>query len=124
MYDVRRLFSEGKTDHVVAVVALVVFVVGFVSGYMLGLRNVSDHGGGADTVGNQLAETGTAIQHAKDGIDQASGTADQIGAGIDAAKESAGYLQHTADTSAELIADCQRIIEAVRRRRKEKAPQN
>ena len=124
MYDVRRLFSEGKTDHVVAVVALVVFVVGFVSGYMLGLRNVSDHGGGADTVGNQLAETGTAIQHAKDGIDQAAGTADKVGAGIGAAKESAGYLQHTADTSAELIADCQRIIETVRRRGKEKAPQN
>ena len=118
MYDVRRLFSEGKTDHVVAVVALVVFVVGFVSGYMLGLRNVSDHGGGADTVGNQLAETGTAIQHAKDGIDQAAGTADKVGAGIGAAKESAGYLQHTADTSAELIADCQRIIRQVRARGK------
>lgn len=124
MYDVRRLFSEGKTDHVVAVVALVVFVVGFVSGYMLGLRNVSDNGGGTDAVGNQLTEAGTAVQHAKDGIDAAAGTADQIGAGIGAAKESAGYLQYTADTSAELIADCQRIIEAVRRRGKEKAPQN
>lgn len=124
MYDIRRLFSEGKTDHVVAVVALVVFVVGFVSGYLLGLRNVSDHGTGADAVGNQLAETGTAIQHAKDGIDQASGTADQIGAGIDAAKESAGYLQHTADTSEELIADCQRIIRQVRARGKKEAPKD
>ena len=118
MYDVRRLFSEGKTDHVVAVVALVVFVVGFVSGYMLGLRNVSDHGSGADTVGNQLEQAGTNIQHAKDGIDQAAGTADKVGAGIGAAKESAGYLQHTADTSAELIADCQRIIRQVRARGK------
>ena len=124
MYDVRRLFSEGKTDHVVAVVALVVFVVGFVSGYMFGLRNVSDHGSGADTVGNQLEQAGTNIQNAKDGIDQAAGTADQIGAGIGAAKESAGYLQHTADTSAELIADCQRIIRQVRARGKKEAPKD
>ena len=90
MYDIREFFSERKTDHVVAVVGLVVFVVGFVSGYMLGLRNVSDHGGGVGEVGNQLEQTGTAIQHAKDGIDAAAGTADQIGAGIGAAKESAG----------------------------------
>ena len=124
MYDVRRLFSEGKTDHVVAVVALVVFVVGFVSGYMFGLRHVSDHGSGADTVGNQLEQAGTNIQNAKDGIDQAAGTADQIGAGIGAVKESAGYLQHTADTSAELIADCQRIIRQVRARGKKEAPKD
>lgn len=101
------------------VLALAVLAGAFACGYFLGLRNagdVSDHGGGADTVGNQLAETGTAIQHAKDGIDQAAGTADQIGAGIGAAKESAGYLQHTADTSAELIADCQRILQEIRSR--------
>ena len=124
MYDVRRLFSEGKTDHVVAVVALVVFVVGFVSGYMFGLRHVSNHGSGADTVGNQLAETGTAIQHAKDGIDQAQGTAGAVAGTVADAQSTAEYLSGTVNDSAELIADCQRIIETVRRRGKEKAPQN
>lgn len=124
MYDIPDFGPNNKEMAVGILVSVVVLVVVFCLGYLLCLRHVSDHGGGADTVGNQLAETGTAIQHAKDGIDQATGTADKVGAGIGAAKESAGYLQHTADTSAELIADCQRIIETVRRRGKEKAPQN
>ena len=124
MYDVRRLFSEGKTDHVVAVVALVVFVVGFVSGYLFCLRHVSDHGSGADTVGNQLAETGTAIQHAKDGIDQAASTAGAVAGTVADAQGTAEYISGTVNDSAELIADCQRIIRQVRARGKEKAPQN
>ena len=124
MYDVRLFRPPNKETATLVIVAVVLLVVVFFAGYLLGLRHVSDHGGGADTVGNQLAETGTAIQHAKDGIDTAAGTADKVGAGIGAAKESAGYLQHTADTSAELIADCQRIIRQVRARGKEKAPQN
>ena len=124
MYDVRRLFSEGKTGHVVAVVALVVFVVGFVSGYLLGLRNVSNHGSGADTVGNQLAETGTAIQHAKDGISEAQGTAGAVAGTVADAQDTAEYISGTVNDSAELIADCQRLIEAVRRRGTEKATHN
>ncbi len=124
MYDVSGFRPNNeKTATLILVVFACMVAAGF-AGYLLGLRNVSDHAGGADAVGNQLAETGTAVQHAKDGIDQAAGTADKVGAGIGAAKESAGYLQHTADTSAELIADCQRIIRQVRARGKEKAPQN
>ena len=118
MYDVSGFRPQNeKTATLILIVFACMVAAGF-AGYLFGLRNVSDHGGGADTVGNQLAETGTAIQHAKDGIDTAAGTADKVGAGIGAAKESAGYLQHTADTSAELIADCQRIIRQVRARGK------
>ena len=124
MYDISELEIKGKDMAVAVLIVVILLVVIFCAGYMLGLRNVSDNGGGTDAVGNQLTEAGTAVQHAKDGIDAAAGTADQIGAGIGAAKESAGYLQHTADTSAELIADCQRIIRQVRARGKEKAPQN
>ena len=122
MYDVSGLRPNNEKTAALILISVIVLVVIFSAGYLLCLRHVSDHGSGADTAGNQLEQAGTAIQHAKDGIDQAAGTADKVGTGIGAAKESAGYLQHTADTSAELIADCQRIIEAVRRRGKEKAP--
>ena len=119
MYDISELEIKGKDMAVAVLIVVILLVVIFCAGYRLGLRaNVPDHGDGVGNIGEQLAETGTAIQHAKDGIDQAAGTADQIGAGIGAAKESAGYLQHTADTSAELIADCQRIIRQVRARGK------
>ena len=118
MYDVRFFRPPNKETATLVIVAVVLLVVVFCLGYMLCLRHVSDHGGGADAVGNQLEQAGTNIQNAKDGIDQAAGTADKVGAGIGAAKESAGYLQHTADTSAELIADCQRIIRQVRARGK------
>ena len=124
MYDVRLFRPPNKETAVAVIVAVVLLVVVFCAGYLLCLRNVSDHGGGVDAVGNQLAETGTAIQHAKDGIDTATSTADKVGAGIGAAKESAGYLQHTADTSAELIRQCKQIVARVRARGKEKAPQN
>ena len=124
MYDISGFRPNNeKTATLILIVFACMVAAGF-TGYLLGLRHVSDHGGGADTVGNQLAETGTAIQHAKDGIDTAAGTADKVGAGIGAAKESAGYLQHTADTSAELIADCQRIIRQVRARGKKEAPKD
>ena len=106
------------------IIGVVAMLLGVAIGYSIGLRNVSDHGSGADAIGNQLEQASTNINNAANGISQAAGTADQIGAGIGAAKESAGYLQHTADTSAELIADCQRIIRQVRARGKEKAPQN
>lgn len=118
MYDISGFRPNNeKTATLILIVFACMVAAGF-TGYLLGLRHVSDHGGGADAVGNQLAETGTDIQHAKDRIDQAAGTADKVGAGIGAAKESAGYLQHTADTSAELIADCQQIVARVRARGK------
>ena len=116
------------TNKEVAVMVLVVFifmVVVFSGGYMCGLRNagtgtggenIYDNGNGTAAVGSQLTETETAVNNAKNGIEAAAGTADHIGAGIADAKESAGYIQHTADTSAEIIAECQSIIDAVRAR--------
>ena len=116
MYDIRLFRPPNKETATAVIVAVVLLVVVFCLGYLLCLRHVSDHGGGADAVGNQLEQAGTNIQNAKDGIDQAAGTADKVGAGIGAAKESAGYLQHTANTSAELIGQCQSIIERIRSR--------
>ena len=123
MYDVSELRPNGKEIAIAIIVVTVLLVVIFCAGYMLGLRNagnagkdVPDNGNGTAAVGSKLAETETAVNNAKNGIEAASGTADHIGAGIADAKESAGYIQHTADTSAEIIADCQSIIDAIRAR--------
>ena len=123
MYDVSELRPNGKEIAIAIIVVTVLLVVIFCAGYMLGLRNagnagkdVPDNGNGTAAVGSQLTETETAVNNAKNGIEAAAGTADHIGAGIADAKESAGYIQHTADTSAEIIADCQSIIDAVRAR--------
>ena len=118
MYDIPFFRPPDKNTAAVIIGAVVLLVVVFSAGYMLGLRNVSDHGGGADTVGNQLAETGTAIQHAKDGIDQAAGTAGAVAETVADAQGTAEYLSGTVNDSAELIADCQRIIRQVRARGK------
>ena len=123
MYDVSELRPNGKEIAIAIIVVTILLVVIFCAGYMLGLRNagnagkdVPDNGNGTAAVGSQLAETETAVNNAKNGIEAAAGTADHIGAGIADAKESAGYIQHTADTSAEIIADCQSIIDAIRAR--------
>lgn len=123
MYDFSELKPTGKETAVIILVAVILLVAVFCAGYMLGLRNagsagkdVPDNGNGTAAVGSQLTETETAVNNAKNGIEEAAGTADHIGAGIADAKESAGYIQHTADTSAEIIAECQSIIDAVRAR--------
>lgn len=123
MYD---NFDFRPTNKETAVAILIVFAVllaVFCAGYCIGIRNagnagkdVPDNGNGTATVGSQLTEAETAVNNAKNGIEAAAGTADHIGAGIADAKESAGYIQHTADTSAEIIADCQSIIDAIRAR--------
>ena len=124
MYDIPDFGPNNKEMAVGILVSVVVLVAIFCAGYMLGLRNVSDHGGGADTVGNQLEQAGTNIQNAKDGIDQATSTAGAVAGTVADAQGTAEYISGTVNDSAELIADCQRIIETVRRRGKEKAPQN
>ena len=118
MYDVRLFRPPDKETAVAVIVAVVLLVVVFSAGYMLGLRNVSDHGSGADAVGNQLEQAGTNIQNAKDGIDQATSTAGAVAGTVADAQGTAEYISGTVNDSAELIADCQRIIRQVRARGK------
>ncbi len=118
MYDI-PFFTPTRKEMAVAILGVFIFLVAvFCAGYMLGLRNVSDHGGGADTVGNQLAETGTAIQHAKDGISEAQGTAGAVAGTVADAQGTAEYLSGTVNDSAELIRQCQQIVGRVRNRGK------
>ena len=115
MYDI---FDFELNNKEVAVLVLVVFVFMVVAGsvgYMLGLRNVSDHGSGTEPVGQQLNEAGTNISNATAGIEQAENN-------IATGTESVEYLQGTVSTSTELIADCKRILEAVRARGKTNPP--
>ena len=118
MYDISGFRPQNeKTATLILIVFACMVAAGF-TGYLLGLRNVSDHGGGADTVGNKLAETGTAIQHAKDGIDQAAGTAGAVAETVADAQGTAEYLSGTVNDSAELIRQCQQIVGRVRNRGK------
>lgn len=120
MYDISDIGPNSKEMAIGILAVFIVLVAVFGAGYCFGLRNagkdVHDNGNGAGGVEHQITEAGSNIQDAKDGIEAAAGTADQIGAGIGQAKESAGYIQHTADTSAELIAECESIIRSVRQR--------
>lgn len=98
--------------------AVVLMVVVFSAGYLLGIRNVSNNGGGVASVGEQIEQAGTDIQHAADGIKEAAGTVDQIGSTIKDAKDTAGYIHSTVADSATIISECQQILEAIRRRGK------
>ena len=120
MCDLSELEPTTKEIAICIIIVFAVLAGVFFSGYLLGIRtagkDVPDNGNGTAAVESQLTETEAAVNNAKNGIEAAAGTADHIGAGIADAKESAGYIQHTADTSAEIIADCQSIIDAIRAR--------
>ncbi|MBR4908797.1 MAG: hypothetical protein IKZ43_07290 [Acidaminococcaceae bacterium] len=122
MYDLSDIGPTTKEMAAIIIAVFIVLVLIFGAGYLLGINSARedlyDNGNGAAGVGNQITEAGTNIQHAKDGIEAAAGTVDRIGAGISQAKESTGYIQHTADSSAELIAECQSIIRQIRQRGK------
>ena len=115
-FDIR---PNNKEMAALILVVLIILVVTFSAGYLLGVertQDVHDNGGGAAGAGQQIEQAGADIQHAADGIKEAAGTADKIGAGIESAKESAQYIHSTADTSAELVSECQSIIAGIRAR--------
>lgn len=119
------LFDIGPDNKEMAALILIVFIIlvaVFGVGYMLGISSagpdVHDHGGGAAGAGQQIEQAGADIQHAAEGISQAAGTADKIGSGIADAKGTAQYIHSTATTSAELVSECQSILEGIRSRGK------
>ena len=121
MYD--DLFDFRPNNKEMAALILIVFIIlvaVFSAGYMLGISSagpdVHDNGGGAAGAGQQIEQAGADIGHAAEGIKEAAGTADKIGAGITDAKGTAQYIHSTANTSAELVAECQSIIDGIRAR--------
>ena len=119
MYDVRFFRPPNKETATAVIVAVVLLVVVFCLGYLLGLRaDVHDNGDGTEPIGNQLTEAGTNIQHAKDGINEAQGTAGTVAGTVADAAATADYLSGTVNDSAELIGQCQQIVKRVRSRGK------
>ena len=118
MYDI-QFFRPSTKEMAVAVLVSVVLLVGaFCFGYCIGIRNVSDNGAGTEPIGNELGQAGTAISDATIGIQEAQGTADQIGGTITDAQGTADYINGTATESTELIRQSKSIIERIRSRGK------
>lgn len=117
MYDVLSEFV-GKYKKAIVSISICVACVfaAFYAGYMLGVRNVSDNGAGISTARDKLEQAGAAVENAASGIDQAADTAAKVSDGITAAQESAQYIQHAADDSAAIIAECKSILATIRNR--------
>ena len=104
---------------------LIVLVVCFGAGYLLGVertQDVHDNGSGAAGAGQQIEQAGADIQHAADGISQAAGTAGAVSGTIKDAAGTAQYIHSTATDSAGIVAECQSILEGIRRRGAQDAP--
>lgn len=123
MYDV---ISKDKKIIVAVFIGAACILFAFYSGYMLGIRSascvpdagnhISDYGTGISAAGEQLNQAAAAVSNAASGINQAAGTAAKVSDGITAAQESAQYIQHAADDSAAIIAECKSILAKVRGR--------
>lgn len=117
MYDVLSEFV-GKYKKAIVSISICVACVfaAFYAGYLCGIRNVSDNGAGISTAQDKLEQAGAAVENAASGIDQAADAAAKVSDGITAAQESAQYIQHAADDSAAIIAECKSILAAIRSR--------
>ena len=109
-------FTKHKKTIITCVICFICLLAAFYAGYLLGIRNVSDNGAGISTARDKLEQAGAAVENAASGIDQAADTAAKVSDGITAAQESAQYIQHAADDSAAIIADCKSILAAIRSR--------
>jgi len=121
MYDVSDIGPNNKEMAALILAVFIFLLVVFSAGYCVGLRDGKDvpgDGSGTEPITNQLEQAGTNISNATAGIEAAAGHADKVGAGISNAKESAAYIEGTANTSAELIRQCEQIISNIRRRGK------
>ena len=107
---------------------LVILVVAFSLGYMLGVErtreDVHNNGSTAAGVGNAIESAGLGISTAKSRIDNAAAAADRVEARISDAQGRVEYLKTTADDGRRLIAECQSMLREVRAGGKENAPKN
>ena len=118
------------------VIAVFVFmVVVFSAGYFVGLHSGSTDGdggsGGAEQVGQhiQSAVTGQReiterIDGLQDGADQVAGSLEKGAAGVDAAAVANSNAEGLVRESGELIAEGQRILQKIRRRKEKGTHKN
>lgn len=131
MYDVQFLKPTGKEMALAIIGVVIVLVVCFSAGYLLGLRNagtrgkdVPDNGDPAAGVRTEISAAGSGISTAKSRIDNAAAAAGRIEERIDNAAERAEYVKGTANEGRRIIEECQSILREVRNRGKENAPKN
>ena len=118
-YDFSELDINRKEIAIAVLICVAVLVVCFFAGYCVGWERAEDvycNGSGTAGIEQQIEQAGADIGSAKEGIEAAAGHADKVGSGIESAKESAEYIHSTANTSAELISECQSIIAGIRAR--------
>lgn len=136
MYDYfRGLQTDRKKTLTFGLVIIVLLVVVFGAGYMLGLHNAGstdrdDGNGGVEQVGQhiQSAVTGQReiterINGLQGGAAQVAGSLEKGAAGIKAAAAANSNAESFVSESGELIAEGQRILQTIRRRaKKDSAP--
>lgn len=124
--------NEFIQNHKNVIAAIAAIIIAFCSGYFLGIRQLHDYGGGADTAreqleqaaGNQsaitdgLGDAAAAADGVAESIDDSAAAVDNSSAAVSAAQGSADSIAAGEQESAELIADSQRILGAVRARGK------
>ena len=122
MYDVSGLRPQNKETALAILVAVIVLVVIFCTGYMLGLRNagtdVSDNGKRIEDVRNELSTATERQREITSGLESAVQRSD-------AAEERAGRIEERAVRSESVVRDagvlideCQQLVGRVRNRGK------
>ena len=120
MYDVSGLRPNNEKTAALILISVIVLVVIFSAGYLLGLRNagkdIPDNGNATQHVRDEIKSAGSNIGAAKSGIDNAAAAAGRIEDRIADAQERAEDVKGTADEGRRIIAECQSILREVRSR--------
>ncbi len=136
MYEIGNFKPNGKEMAVCILVAVAVLVAAFGAGYYIGIRNTTktDGNGGDDGAGQvgqhiQSAITGQReiterIDGLQGGTAQIAGSIEKGAAGIENAAVANSRAESLVRESGELIAEGQRIIQAIRSRNKTAAGEN
>ena len=126
MYDVSGLRPQNKETALAIIVAVIVLVVIFCTGYGLGLRNagstdagsVPDHGTGIDHVREQYQHIEVNQREITDGIGSAKEGAARIEGGIQQAAAATERAEAAVTNAGRLIDESQQILGRVRNRGK------
>lgn len=120
MYDVSELRPNGKEIAVAILIVVILLVVIFCTGYMLGLRNagtdVSDNGKRIEDVRNELSTATERQREITSGLESAVQRSDSIEERSNRIEERAVRSEATVRDAGILIDECQQIIGRVRNR--------
>ena len=128
MYDVSELRPNGKEIAVAILIVVILLVVIFCTGYMLGLRNagtdVSDNGKRIEDVRNELSTATERQREITSGLESAVQRSDSIEERSNRIEERAVRSESVVRDAGVLIDECQQIIGRVRNRGQKGTPAN